>query len=122
MQRLQPTNTFLNKYYNIPGSFVILDGKTWKLKGTWGNTDVEYGYDFWYQYKFNCLISTEWGNPQKWWYGLDVSTVQQGWYTSRIEMSLKRSTAKSVLPLKSLSCTLWEPIRSISVNLSDWIG
>ena len=51
------------------GGFVVLDGQTWKVKGCWekGGDTLPFGYDFWYQYKFNILISTEFGCPQAWW-------------------------------------------------------
>ncbi|XP_067951504.1 methanethiol oxidase-like isoform X1 [Watersipora subatra] len=58
------------------GSFVVLDGKTWKLKGTWGDQTVKYSYDFWYQYRENTLISTEWGKPSSFWKGLDPALVK----------------------------------------------
>lgn len=60
------------------GSFVLLDGKTWKLKGVWGDKNVKYGYDFWYQYRDNTLISTEWGKPSTWWKGFDPSLLKSG--------------------------------------------
>lgn len=56
----------------------MLDGKTWKLKGLWSKQSVKYGYDFWYQYKDNTLISTEWGKPSSWWKGFDPSLLKSG--------------------------------------------
>lgn len=62
------------------GSLIVLDGKTWKLKGLWHKPEDarQYGYDFWYQYKFNTLISTEWGNPSCWWKGFDPAQAKTG--------------------------------------------
>jgi len=61
------------------GSMIVMCGKTWKLKGLWHKPEdaVKYGYDFWYQYHHNVLISTEWGSPNAWWKGLDPSRVKQ---------------------------------------------
>ncbi|KAF6038663.1 SELENBP1 [Bugula neritina] len=51
------------------GGFVVLDGQTWKIKGSWNSEDdvTPFGYDFWYQYKFNVMISSEFGSPCRWW-------------------------------------------------------
>ncbi|KAF6034625.1 hypothetical protein EB796_007065 [Bugula neritina] len=59
------------------GAFVLVSGKTWKLKGLWSNQTVKHNYDFWYQYKDNTLISSEWGNPSCWWKGFDNSRVRE---------------------------------------------
>lgn len=67
-------------FYMFLGSMIVMCGKTWKLKGLWHKPEdaVKYGYDFWYQYHHNVLISTEWGSPNAWWKGLDPSRVKQG--------------------------------------------
>ena len=59
---------------------IVMCGKTWKLKGLWHKKEeaTKYGYDFWYQYRDNVLISTEWGSPLAWWKGLDPSRVKEG--------------------------------------------
>ena len=48
----------------MSGGFVLLDGETFKVKGSWQpkGCEAEFGYDFWYQPKHNVMISTEWGN------------------------------------------------------------
>ena len=59
---------------------IVMCGKTWKLKGLWHKKEdaTKYGYDFWYQYRDNVLISTEWGSPLAWWKGLDPERVKEG--------------------------------------------
>lgn len=55
----------------------MLDGTTWKVKGTWNSEEdvTKFGYDFWYQYKFNTLISTEFGAPVCFWNGFNPADV-----------------------------------------------
>ena len=36
------------------------------------------GYDFWYQPRFNVMISTEWGEPKALTKGFKVEDVQSG--------------------------------------------
>lgn len=47
------------------GGFVLLDGKTMEVKGTWERPGgaAPLGYDFWYQPRHNVMISTEWAAP-----------------------------------------------------------
>jgi len=50
---------------NGKGSFIMIDGKTWKVTGAWTDDPQDippFGYDFWYQPYHNVMISTEWGN------------------------------------------------------------
>lgn len=45
--------------------FIILDGKTFQVKGTWiKGKKPNYAYDFWYQPYHDVMISTEWGAPK----------------------------------------------------------
>jgi len=74
---------------NGKGSFVLLDGKTFKPKGTWprGKEDVaDYGYDFWYQPYHNVMISTEWGHPRCFFKGLDMNDVMKGNYGTHLNV------------------------------------
>lgn len=50
---------------NGKGDFLLIDGKTLKVKGTWtkGKT-AKFGYDFWYQPYHDVMVSTEWGTPK----------------------------------------------------------
>nr|XP_023025020.1 selenium-binding protein 1-A [Leptinotarsa decemlineata] len=46
--------------------FILIDGKTFKTKGTWikGDKKPKFNYDFWYQPYFDVMVSTEWGVPK----------------------------------------------------------
>ena len=70
----------LKKYYLhvFTGSFLLIDGKDYKVKGTWGKAKVEFGYDFWYQPRHNVMISTAWGEPAAWSKGFDPQDVLAG--------------------------------------------
>ena len=50
---------------NGMGSFVLIDGKTFLVEGTWQKPGDEtpFGYDFWYQPRLDVMVSTEWGQP-----------------------------------------------------------
>ena len=43
----------------------MLNDGEFDIKGVWEKDGkaAPYGYDFWYQPKFNVMISTEWGAP-----------------------------------------------------------
>jgi len=74
---------------NGKGSFILLDGKTFKPKGLWpaGEEDVvTYGYDFWYQPYHNVMISTEWGHPRSFFKGLDLQDVTEGNYGTHLNV------------------------------------
>ncbi|XP_045462563.1 methanethiol oxidase [Harmonia axyridis] len=59
-------STMGDKNGNGKGDFILLDGKTFEIKGTWtkGKT-AKYGYDFWYQPHFDVMVSSEWGRPNQ---------------------------------------------------------
>jgi len=74
---------------NGKGSFILLDGKTFKPVGTWPATKddiAQYGYDFWYQPYHNVMISTEWGHPRSFFKGLDMNDVEQGNYGTHLNV------------------------------------
>jgi selenium-binding protein 1 len=49
---------------NAKGGFLLLEDGDFNIKGAWHNGETaSYGYDFWYQPKYNVMISTEWGAP-----------------------------------------------------------
>ena len=61
------------------GGFVILDGKTFDVKGRWeSGPAAPMGYDFWYQPFHNVMISTEWGVPNALTKGFKLEDVQTG--------------------------------------------
>ena len=45
------------------GGFMLLDGKTFRVKGSWEDIPAPFGYDFWYKPRHNVMISSEWGAP-----------------------------------------------------------
>lgn len=67
---------------NGKGSFILIDGKTFKVSGTYANDKVKdvapFGYDFWYQPYHNVMISTEWGHIRCVTEGLDLEDVKKG--------------------------------------------
>ena len=64
----------------MSGGFVILDGKTFDVKGRWEgeNNSAPMGYDFWYQPRHNVMISSEWGAPNAFTKGFKVEDVAAG--------------------------------------------
>lgn len=65
--------------FSLSGGFVILDGKTFDVKGRWeSGPPAPLGYDFWYQPIHNVMISTEWGVPKALTKGFKVEDVQAG--------------------------------------------
>ncbi|KAK5642132.1 hypothetical protein RI129_008299 [Pyrocoelia pectoralis] len=50
---------------NGKGEFVLIDAKTFKVKGTWTNgKTAKFGYDYWYQPFHDVLIASEWTSPK----------------------------------------------------------
>ncbi|KAK9688414.1 56kDa selenium binding protein (SBP56) [Popillia japonica] len=50
---------------NARGNFILIDGKTYKTKGTWiKGKEAKFNYDYWYQPYFDVMISSEWGVPK----------------------------------------------------------
>ena len=50
-------------FCDVTGSFILINGKTLQITGTWEKNVAEFNYDFWYQPRHNVMISTEWGSP-----------------------------------------------------------
>merc|ERR1712110_227225 len=74
---------------NGKGSFILLDGETFKPIGTWPKTkedETPFGYDFWYQPYHNVMISTEWGHPRCFFGGLDLKDVEAGNYGTHLNV------------------------------------
>lgn len=68
--------------HNNKGSFLLLDGQTFEVKGIWSENQisVDFGYDFWYQIKHNVMISSEWGSPSAFKNGFNLSDVSNNLY------------------------------------------
>ncbi|XP_069104374.1 methanethiol oxidase-like isoform X3 [Argopecten irradians] len=63
---------------NGKGGFVLVDGKSFIVKGNWEKENTKFGYDFWYQPYHNVMISTEWGHPRCFREGFDPAEVAKG--------------------------------------------
>ena len=71
---------------NGKGSFVLFDGQTFEVMGTWegdGNA-VPFCYDFWYQPRHNIMVSTEWGAPNAFLKGFNPQDVACGKYGNKL--------------------------------------
>lgn len=68
--------------YFLPcsGGFVLLDGETFEVKGTWERPGgaAPMGYDFWYQPRHNVMVSTEWAAPNVLRDGFNPADVEAG--------------------------------------------
>ncbi|NXK43284.1 SBP1A oxidase, partial [Piprites chloris] len=73
---------------NGKGSFILLDGETFEVKGNWekGGKVPSLGYDFWYQPRHNVLLSTEWGAPKALRDGFNPADVEKGHYGRHINV------------------------------------
>jgi len=74
---------------NGKGNFILLDGQTFKPKGTYCTSEkdiVPFGYDYWYQPYHNVMISTEWGHPRCFFKGLDLKDVAEGNYGTHLNV------------------------------------
>ncbi|XP_053822756.1 methanethiol oxidase-like isoform X2 [Vidua chalybeata] len=73
---------------NGKGTFVLLDGETFEVKGNWerGGAIPNLGYDFWYQPRHNVLLSTEWAVPKILERGFHPGDVDKGLYGRHINV------------------------------------
>ncbi|CAM1154825.1 Uncharacterised protein g583 [Pycnogonum litorale] len=69
---------------NAKGSYMLIDGKTFKLKGTWQDEKYAtgFGYDFWYQPRRNVILSSVFVAPKAFRKGFDPDHVKQGKMTT----------------------------------------
>uniref|UniRef100_L7MAJ4 Methanethiol oxidase n=1 Tax=Rhipicephalus pulchellus TaxID=72859 RepID=L7MAJ4_RHIPC len=67
---------------NAKGSFLLLEERTFNVRGTWQpQLDVsDFGYDFWYQPRHNVMVSSQWGAPSAFRKGFNMADVQEGLY------------------------------------------
>ncbi|KAM6967973.1 methanethiol oxidase [Aplochiton taeniatus] len=73
---------------NGKGGFVLLDGETFEVTGTWEQPGdaAPFGYDFWYQPRHNVMVSTEWGAPKALAEGFNPQHVKEGLYGRSIHV------------------------------------
>jgi selenium-binding protein 1 len=70
-----------------PGGFLLLDER-FNVKGRWEKetTGMNFNYDFWYQPKFNAMVSSEWGAPKTFQPGPSFDDVKNGKYGQKIHV------------------------------------
>ncbi|KAK1329050.1 hypothetical protein QTO34_011221 [Cnephaeus nilssonii] len=88
---------------NGKGGFVLLDGETFEVKGTWEKPGgaAPLGYDFWYQPRHNVMISTEWAAPKVLREGFNPADVEAGLYGSHLYVwDWQRHEIVQTLPLQ----------------------
>uniref|UniRef100_A0A8C9QH63 Methanethiol oxidase n=1 Tax=Spermophilus dauricus TaxID=99837 RepID=A0A8C9QH63_SPEDA len=88
---------------NGKGGFVLLDGETFEVKGTWERPGgaAPMGYDFWYQPRHNVMVSTEWAPPNVLKDGFNPADVEAGLYGSHLHVwDWQRHEIIQTLPLK----------------------
>jgi selenium-binding protein 1 len=74
---------------NAVGNFVLIDGKTFKIRETYckeGDEKPAFGYDFWYQPYHNVMISTEFGAPKNFFTGFSMDHVSSGGYGTHLNV------------------------------------
>ncbi|KAK7791704.1 hypothetical protein R5R35_000279 [Gryllus longicercus] len=69
-------STLGDKNGNAKGNFILIDAETLEVKGLWGKKSAKFGYDFWYQPKFDVMISTEWAAPKSFRNGFNPADSQ----------------------------------------------
>lgn len=95
------------------GQFILLDGKTFDITGVWSKTPTTFGYDFWYQLKFDIMVSSEWGVPNKIKNGFNPADVSSGYYGHSINLySWKERKVVQTIDLgnSDLSKSGWIPL------------
>jgi methanethiol oxidase len=73
---------------NSPGGLAVLDAATFDVVGRWESDkgDQELMYDFWYQPRFNVLVSSEWAAPNTFEGGFELEDVAAGKYGHRLHV------------------------------------
>ncbi len=87
---------------NAKGDFVLIDGKTFTVNGTYIKDDekLPFGYDFWYQPYHNVMISTEYGAPKKFLMHFNPEDVANGHYGTHLNVfNWKEKTLQQKLDL-----------------------
>jgi selenium-binding protein 1 len=72
---------------NAPGGFMLLDDE-FNVVGRWEDSlaGMNYNYDYWYQPRFNAMISSEWAAPNTVIPGFKLEDVQAGKYGRHIHV------------------------------------
>ncbi|XP_074599935.1 methanethiol oxidase [Brevipalpus obovatus] len=124
------------------GSLIVLDGEDFSIKSFWTQDKVKFGYDFWYQPRFNVLITSEWGSPKAWKKGFHLADVNEreyghhihiyDWTTKRLKQSIDLGEKDGCMPLEVrfmhnpdkahgfVGCALSSSIFHIHKNGLEW--
>ena len=87
---------------NAAGGFAVVDAKTFEVKGRWenGGPRPPMNYDFWCQPRKNVLVSSEFGAPNAYEPGFDLSDVEAGEYGQRLHFwNLERRELEQTIDL-----------------------
>ncbi len=70
-----------------PGGFLLLDDQ-FRIVGRWEKNvgQMQFNYDFWYQPRFNVMVSSEWASPETFAPGPKLEDVAAGKYGRRIHV------------------------------------
>lgn len=70
---------------NNPGGFLLLD-QQFQILGHWEKDmkGVDFNYDFWYQPRYNIMVSTEWAAPKTYFQGFHMEDVKNGKYGKKL--------------------------------------
>jgi methanethiol oxidase len=73
---------------NAPGGIAVLDSSTFDVLGRWESDKggQELMYDFWYQPRFNVLVSSEWAAPRTFEGGFQLEDVAADKYGHRLHV------------------------------------
>uniref|UniRef100_A0A914ELW1 Methanethiol oxidase n=1 Tax=Acrobeloides nanus TaxID=290746 RepID=A0A914ELW1_9BILA len=106
-------NTWGDARGNGKSNFILLDGKTFDVIGTWPADDSpvpRFNYAFWYQPRHNVMVSTEFGHPKFLRKGFRLIDVGEGnygkhiniynWKERRLVQTLKIDEPEGLIPME----------------------
>lgn len=82
------------------GNFLLLDSNL-NIVGKWTEENTHYGYDFWYQPKFNTMVSSEFGTPNKFIQGFNPADISNDYGSKLYVWNWKEKTLRQTVELGS---------------------
>ncbi len=70
---------------NAPGGFLLLD-ENFDIAGRWANDGMDFNYDFWYQPRYDVMVSSGLAAPKTYYPGFSLDDVAAGLYSQRINL------------------------------------
>lgn len=70
---------------NAPGGFLLLD-ENFDVAGRWANDGMDFNYDFWYQPRFDVMVSSGLAAPNTYYPGFSLDDVAAGQYSQRLNL------------------------------------